>query len=144
MDTLERATRENPLFVPAINKLIAYHIQNGNRRAALRIVNMALNDKNLNDIGRAFFTKSRAQIHYAFGDMDTAQTDLHDASQVLPLDSEILALQAKIWAAQGREIENAYDYAMTLVKQDPTDIFAWDTLGVVVTVREGPKQHWTY
>ena len=55
----------------------------------------------------------------------------------MPLDGEILALQAKIWAARGRNIEDAYDYAMTLIRQDPTDIMAWDTLGVVITVREG-------
>ena len=98
---------------------------------------MALDDENLNEIGRAFFLKSRAHIYYMFGDYDDAQADLHDASAVLPLDGEILALQAKLWAARGREIENAYDYAMTLVRQDPTDIMAWDTLGVVITVREG-------
>jgi len=135
--TLHNAIEQNPLFVPAINKLIAYNVQNNNRRAALRVINMALDDENLTDIGRAFFLKSRAHIYYMFDDLDAAQTDLHDASQTLPLDGEILALQAKIWAAQGREIENAYDYAMTLVKQDPTDIMAWDTLGRVITVREG-------
>ena len=139
IDTLERATRENPLFVPAVNKLVAYNVQHDKKRAALRVVNNALDDENLNDIGRAFFTKLRAQVHYTFGDMDAAQSDLHDASSVLPLDAEILSLQAKIWAAQGREIENAYDYAMMLVKKDPTDIVSWDTLGRVVTVREGPE-----
>ena len=135
--TLHNAIEQNPLFVPAINKLIAYNVQNNNRRAALRVINMALDDENLTDIVQAFFLKSRRHIYYMFNDLDAAQTDLHDASQTLPLDGEILALQAKIWAAQGREIENAYDYAMTLVKQDPTDIMAWDTLGRVITVREG-------
>ena len=138
IDALEHATRENPLFVPAVSKLVAHNVQNGNRRAALRVIDAALADENLNEIGRAFFTKSRAQIYYTFGDLDAAQSDLYDASAVLPLDAEILALQAKIWAAQGREIENAYDYAMMLVKQDPTNIMAWDTLGSVVVVREGP------
>ena len=38
---------------------------------------------------------------------------------------------------QNREIENAYDYAMTLIKKDPTDVFAWDTLAMVVALREG-------
>ena len=137
LGALQDAIKQNPLFVPAINKLVGYNIQNGHRRAALRIINMALDDENLNDIGRAFFLKSRAYIYYAFGDLDDAQSDLHDAAETLPLDAEIISLQAKIWAAQGREIENAYDYAMTLVKQDPTDIMAWDTLGRVITVREG-------
>lgn len=139
MKALEHATKENPLFVPAVNKLIAYNIQNGNRRAALRTANMALNDKNLNEVGHAFFLKSRAQIHFVFDDLDAAQSDLHDASVILPLDAEIISLQAKIWAKQNREIENAYDYAMMLVKQDPTDIMAWDTLGYVVAQREGTE-----
>ena len=139
MDALYDALDKNPLFVPAINKLIAYNVQNGNRRAALRVINTALDDEHLNDVARAFFLKSRAHIYYMFDDMDAAQDDLYDASQTLPLDGEILALQSKIWAAQGREIENAYDYAMMLVKQDPTDIMAWDTLGRVITVREGAQ-----
>ncbi len=134
---LENAIKENPLFVPAINKLIAYNVQKGSKRAALRVVNMALEDENLTELGRAFFLKSRAHVYYVFDELDKAQADLHEASKDLPLDGEILALQAKIWAAQGREIENAYDYAMTLVKQDPTDIIAWDTLARVITVREG-------
>ena len=137
--TLERATEQNPLFVPAVNKLIAYNIQNNDKRGALRVVNAALDDENLNELGHAFFVKSRAHIYYMFEDFESAQTDLHDASETLPLDGEILALQAKIWAAQGRNIEDAYDYAMTLVRQDPTDIMAWDTLGRVVTVREGAQ-----
>lgn len=134
---LEKIVKENPLFVSAINDLVAYYIKNGNKRAALRVINRALDDENLTETGHAFFLKSRAQIYYVFGDLDKAQSDLHDASDVLMLDSEIMALQAKIWASQNREIENAYDYAMLLVKQDPTDIFAWDTLGYVVSVREG-------
>ena len=46
-------------------------------------------------------------------------------------------LQAKIWAAQNREIETAYEYAMKLVTKNPTDVFAWDALGRVVYAREG-------
>lgn len=134
---LQRAVADSPLFVPAVNKLIAYYISHDDKRAALRVVNNALKDDNLSEPGRAFFHKSRAQIYYVFGDMDAAQADIHRASEVLAIDGEILSLQAKIWAAQQREIENAYDYAMALVKQNPTDVFAWDTLGRVVAVREG-------
>ena len=53
------------------------------------------------------------------------------------MDAEIISVQAKIWALQNREIENAYNYAMQLVKQNPADVLAWDTLGVVVKSREG-------
>ncbi len=137
IDELQDALRAHPLFVPAVNKLVGYHIQHGNKRAALRVITRAIDDKNLNDAGRAFFTKGRAQIYFAFGDFNRAQDDLRSASEMLMMDGEILSLQAKIWAAQNRELDNAYDYAMMLVRQNPTDILAWDTLGVVVAQREG-------
>lgn len=137
IDELQDALRAHPLFVPAVNKLVGYHIQHGNKRAALRVINRALGDDNLDDAGRAFFTKGRAQIHFAFGDLEDAQDDLRNASDALFMDGEIVSLQAKIWAAQNRELDNAYDYAMMLVQQNPTDVLAWDTLGVVVAQREG-------
>ena len=126
-----------PLFVPAINAVVSHNIKNGNRRAALRAVNRALVADKLPETGRAFLLKSRAQINYMFGDLSAAQADLYAASDILTADSEILSLQAKIWAAQNREIENAYEYAMSLVKMNPSDVFAWDTLACVVNVREG-------
>ena len=116
---------------------MGYYIKTGNLRAALRVVNRALNNKNLDDAGRAFFAKSRAQIYYSFGDYDSAQKDLKFASDNLKVDAEIVSLQAKIWAKQNREIEEAYKYAMTLVAKNPSDITAWDTLGIVVAAREG-------
>ncbi len=137
IDKLQEVTKEHPLFVPAVNKLVGYHIQHGNKRAALRVIGRAIKDKNLDDAGRAFFTKGRAQIYFAFGDLKAAQEDIRNASKVLMVDGEILSLQAKIWAAQNRELDNAYDYAMSLVRQNPTDILAWDTLGYVVAQREG-------
>lgn len=137
IDALQNALKEHPLFVPAVNKLIGHHIKNGNKRAALRVVNRAIKDKNLNEAGRAFFTKSRAQIHFVFGDIKSAQQDIRDATKVLDIDAEILSLQAKIWAKQNRELDNAYSYAMSLVTKNPADILAWDTLGCVVAVREG-------
>ncbi len=137
MTALADAMGDNPLFVSGAKMLISHHIANGNRRAALRVVNRALRDKNLNEVIRAFFMKTRAHIHYMFGDYDDAQSDLYDASAILKTDADILSLQSKIWVAQNRQIEDAYDYAMKLVKINPTDIFAWDTLGRVVYVREG-------
>ena len=134
---LEKSLKQYPLFVPVINKTVGYYIKTGNLRAALRVVNRALNNKNLDDAGRAFFAKSRAQIYYSFGDYNSAQKDLKFASDNLKVDAEIVSLQAKIWAKQNREIEEAYKYAMTLVAKNPSDITAWDTLGIVVAAREG-------
>lgn len=137
MRAVHRVVRANPLFVPAVNKLVGHYIAAGNRRAALRTINTTLKNKNLTEQGRAFFLKSRAYINYVFGDLSDAQSDIKSAADVLPMDAEILSLQAKIWAAENREIDNAYDYAMALVRKSPTDIMAWDTLGVVVAAREG-------
>lgn len=134
---LEKILDEYPLFVPAANQAIAHHIKHGNRRDAMRIVKDALNNDNLNEAGRAFFIKNRAQINFAFGNIKDAQKDIRAVSKLNLIDSEVISLQAKIWAAQNRELENAYDYAMGLVRQNPTDILAWDTLGYVVSVREG-------
>ena len=135
--TLEKALKKYPLFVPAINKIAAQHIKDGNKRGALRVINNALKNDKLDETGRAFFLKSRAHIHFTFGEIKKAQEDLKKAANVLISDTEIFSLQAKIWAAQKREIEDAYDYAMTLVTKTPTDVLAWDTLGCVVAVREG-------
>lgn len=134
---LRRVLRAYPTFVPAISYLVSYHVARGNRRSALRIVNRALNNESLSDENHAFFLKSRAQIYFVFGDMVRSQADIHAASDVLGLDIDILALQAKIWAAENREINTAYDYAMTLVKRNPSDVYAWDVLGRVVAAREG-------
>lgn len=137
MAKLNKIMKNHPLFVPAANVLIGHYIKTDDRRAALRVVNRALRDENINDYGTAFFLKSRAQIHFAFGNLNSAQSDLNAASSITFPDAEILSLQAKIWALQNREIENAYDYAMSLVKQNPTDVLAWDTLATVIHAREG-------
>ena len=135
--SLHRVLKSYPMFVPAINKLVAYYIANDNQRAALKIVNRALNNERLSDENHAFFLKIRARIYFAFGNLERAAADIHAASDVLGLDGEILALQAKIWAAENRELDVAYDYAMNLVKRNPSDVYAWDVLGRVVAAREG-------
>ena len=137
IEKLQDIVDTHPLFVPGVNKLIGYYVQHGNMRSALRVVNRALAQEELDRAGRAFFTKSRAHIYFMFGDFDAAQRDLDYASGILISDSEIMSLQAKVWAAQKRELDSAYSYAMSLVAQNPSDVLAWDTLGCVVVVREG-------
>jgi len=134
---LKQILNKYPLFIPALNKLVAHYTAAGDRRGALRIINRAIKNKKISGAGRAYIMKRRALVHLLFGDLNAAQRDIHEVSKVLTVDSEILSIQARIWAAQGREIENAYDYAMTLIKQNPTDIMAWDTIAVVVNAREG-------
>lgn len=134
---LKKAVRHNPLFVPTLQKLIAYQIQSGDKSGAIKTINRGLKNKHLSDAGRAFFTKIRANIYFMFGDYRRAQSDLHELSKVFSIDSDVVLLQAKIWAAENREIETAYEYVMKVITAHPTDVFAWDTLGQVVYVREG-------
>lgn len=134
---LERAIRANPLFVPAIAKLVAKNVQNGDERKALRVINHALDNSNLTSLGRAFFLKSRAQVYLTFGKLDYAQDDIYAAAKILPMDAGILAIQSRIWSTQDRELDTAYEYAIALVHKTPTDIEAWDTLGMAVRAKEG-------
>lgn len=134
---LEKAFDKNPLFIPGASRLIAHYVSMGEYKSALNVASRALENEKISDEGRAYFLKARAGIHYIFGDIDAAQRDLRAASDVADVDVDILALQAKIWAAQNRELENAYEYAMGLIRKSPTDVAAWDTLGRVVAAREG-------
>lgn len=132
-----RILRDYPLFVPAMNFVFKHHVMNGERRAALRILNTATTDERLNDTLHAFVLKSRARVNYMFGDLDAAAADLHAAADVLGMDMEIMALQVYIWVAQNRELDNAYKYAMTMVQGAPADLLGWDVLARVVAAREG-------
>ncbi len=134
---LKKILNKYPLFIPALNKLVAYHTASGDRRGALRIINRAIKNNKISDSGRAYLVKRRALVNLVFDNLNAAQRDVHEASKIIDVDSEILSIQARIWAAQGREIENAYDYAMAMIKKNPTDVVAWDTIAVVVGVREG-------
>lgn len=138
MRLLKKILTHDPLFVPALERMVANHIQMGNKYDAIRTINRALKNKNLPDFGRAYLLKRRAYVYLAFGDLSSAQNDIHDATKLASIDAETLAVQARIWASKGKNLDDAYDYAMTLIKKNPTDVFAWDTVGMVVLVREGP------
>ncbi len=139
INELRAAAEANPLFVPAVNKLVAKYVQAGDKKKALAVVDRALKNANLTETGRAFFLKTRANIHLTFGDLEDAQKDIRAAADVLPVDAGILAIQSKIWSAERRELETAYEYAIALVRQNPTDIESWDVLGMAVWAREGAE-----
>ena len=134
---MEKILRQEPLFIPALNKVVARHTANGDKEMALRTINRALNNSKITDQGRAYLLKRRALVYLLFDDIKHAQHDVHDASKISDIDSEILAIQARIWVAQGREFDSAYEYALAMVKKNPTDIVAWDTLAVVINATEG-------
>ena len=135
---IETIARKNPLFVPAVKIIIANAIKNGNSRAALRVVNRALKQSGLSEDGRVLFLKYRANIYLLFNQPKRAQRDLDEIKELDGrLTSDYLLLQARAWAAQNKELDSAYDYAMTLVKRNTVDVIAWDILGVIVEKREG-------
>ena len=136
---LKRLVHRHPLFMPAVNKLVAHYVANGDKNSALGVLQRTLDNKDLNDAARGFLLKSRAQVYFAFGDTKKAQSDVHDAYEMAVIDGEIMALQAKIWAAENRELDVAYEYAMKLVRVNPSDVFAWDVLGRVIAVSEGAE-----
>jgi len=136
--TMERILRREPLFIPALNKVVARHTANGDKRIALRTINRAIDNKNISDQGRAYLLKRRALVYLLFDDTKRAQADIHSAAKIFnDVDGEILAIQSRIWVAQGRELDNAYKFALTMVKENPTDTVTWDTLAVVINAREG-------
>lgn len=137
-DEIKKLAKRYPLFIPAIKLAVKNEVKNGNMYAALRYVNRALRQKNLSEEGQIYFLKNRADIYLMFNKPNKAQKDM---DRVMDLDdrllSDVLKLQARIWLQQNKYLDRAYNYAMTLVKRDTSDISAWDVLGCIVDKREG-------
>lgn len=136
--TIKKIAEKNPLFIPAAKIAMADAIKNGRKRAALRIVNRALRQKNIGENGRVLFLKHRANIYLLFNQPRRAQRDLDEIQDIAGrFSSDMLLLQARTWAAQNKNLDDAYDNAMILVKRNTSDVVAWDILGVIVEKREG-------
>lgn len=141
LERLKQIAWENPLFLPAVKVVVANEVKNGNKRAALRYINRALRQKNLNDDGRVLFLKHRANIYLLFGSPRKAQRDLDAVKKIDDrMVADFMLLQARTWAAQNKNLSMAYDYAMSLVKRNTSDVTAWDILGVIVEKREGTEE----
>jgi tetratricopeptide (TPR) repeat protein len=134
---LRAAVKQNPLFVPAVAKLVAINVQHDRKNDALRVLDNALSQPNLSEIGRAFFLKSRAHVYLVFGDTSKAQRDIDEAAVTLPADAGVLSEQARIWTATDGNRDDAYAYALALVKRFPAEIEIWDTLGRAVYAKDG-------
>ncbi|MCL2331103.1 MAG: hypothetical protein FWC61_00995 [Proteobacteria bacterium] len=136
---LSRAVKKNPLFVPAIMRLVGINVQHGRQNDALGVLDGALGQPNLGDIGRAFLLKTRARVNLAFGDIANAQKDVDAATATLPADAGILSEQVRIWIAENKNLDEAYAYSLAFVKKYPSEIEAWDTLGLVVWKKDGAR-----
>ena len=134
---IERILRKNPLFVPGIQIVGRESIKNGDKSRALSVVNRALNQKDLPVLGKLYLLRQRAYINIMFGDANRAQKDL-DAIQEIEykLSPEVMALQARVWAMQDKNLDAAYDFAMILIKMNTSDITAWDLLSIIVEKKE--------
>jgi tetratricopeptide (TPR) repeat protein len=135
---IEKIARANPLFIVAVNTAIRENIKNGNKRAALRFINRGLKEKNLNDNGRVYFLKQRVYVNLMFDDVNQAQKDMDKLREYdSVVGPDIMLLQARIWEKQNRNLDEAYKYAMTMIKMNTSDVNAWDILGLIVNKKEG-------
>nr|MBQ0091572.1 hypothetical protein [Candidatus Enterousia merdequi] len=136
--TIEKIAKENPLFVPATNIAMRENIKNGNKNAALRFINRGLKQKNLDDNGIAYFLQQRIYVNLMFNNIKSAQKDMDKIKELATsITPDIVLLQARIWEKQNRNLDKAYDYVMNLIKINPSDVNAWDTLALIVNKKEG-------
>ncbi len=135
--TIKKIVYNNPLFIPAIQLLVREHIKNGDKSAALSVLNRALNHKRLPDEGRAFLLKQRAYVYLVFGDTRRTQEDLYDVKIISGnMSADVMSLQARAWILQNRNLDDAYNYAMTLIKNNTSDVYAWTLAALVVAKKE--------
>lgn len=139
-DKIQQIAQKNPLFVPALLIAVNENIRTGNRRAALGLLNRGLSQRKLPITGRVFFLKQRAYVNLMFNRAPAAQKDIIRIQKIAPeITPDIMLLQARIWEKQNKNLDNAYDYTMNLIKLNKSDVNAWDTLGLIIKKREGVK-----
>ncbi len=133
-----KIVRENPFFVPAVQIICRESVKNGDKSLVLPVINRALKQKKLPVQGALYFLKQRAYVYTMFGDFRRAQRDLSEIKDLeYKLSPETLALQARVWVMQDKNLDEAYNYAMTLIKLNTSDVAAWDLLGLIVDKKEG-------
>ncbi len=136
---LESITRDNSLFMPAVTKLVSKNLQGGQNDKALEVIDRTLKNNKLIDGGRSFILKTRAGVYLRQNELDKAQKDIFEALKLTPNDAGLMNVQARIWIARGDNLNQAYTYAIALIKKYPSDLEYWDTLGLAVQASEGDK-----
>ena len=135
---VRRAIDAQPLFMPAVNQLVGWQTQRGDKRGALQTIDASLNNSDISTGARAYLHKMRAETNFIFEDLDASQKDIDAATILLQKpDPDIFSIQARIWAARGQNLDKAYSYSLSLVQFAPADVCTWDTLGYVIWAREG-------
>lgn len=136
--SVRRAIDAQPLFMPAVNLLVGWQVQKGDKSGALKTIDNALNNADISTGARAYLYKMRAETNFIFEDFDASQKDLDSAYVLIQKpDPDIFSIQARLWAARGEKLDKAYAYSLSLIQFAPTDTCTWDTLGYVMRAREG-------
>jgi tetratricopeptide (TPR) repeat protein len=134
---INKIVRKNPLFIPAVQYVVREHIKNGEKSAALSVLNRALRNRSLSDEGRAFFLKQRAYVYLMFNDAKRAQKDIYDIRVYTDnITPDITSLQVRTWVLENRNLDEAYKSAMMLVQNNTSDVYAWDLLSQIVAKKE--------
>ena len=135
---IERIAYDNPLFMPAVNVAVRQSIRRGDKRSALKFINRGLKQKNINNNGRIYLLKQRVYVNLMFKNAKAAQKDMDKIEEYdISLTPDIMLLQSRIWEQQSVNLDKAYDYAMSLIKLNTSDVNAWDVLGLIVNKKEG-------
>ena len=137
---MKKILRKNPLFVPAIQIVVQNNIRNGKKWGALSVINHALKQKGLPVEGRIYLLEQRAHVYTMFGDAKRAQKDLTEIKGIIDKTTpDLMLLQARVWTLQNKNLDDAYEYAMNLIKMNTSNIVAWDLLSVIVDKKESTE-----
>lgn len=131
--------KKHPLFLPAIQKIWRQNMQNGRENGTFRMLDRALNQDNIPDAGRAYILKMRGHAHYIFDEFEDAEKDLGAAAKLSPLDAGIMGLQVRVWAAQKKNLDEAYRYGISLIKAFPSNVENWSILALAIRAKEGDE-----
>ena len=137
---LNAVLKKNPVFMPALNKLVAINLQKDRGNDALRVINKALGQPELSDKTQAYLLRLRARSHLQQGNLKRAEDDILKAGDLTPQNPDVLLDTAKIWAAKKENLDQAYFYAASVIKGSPSDINGWDTLAMIVWEKEGAEE----
>ncbi|MDR0319783.1 MAG: tetratricopeptide repeat protein [Rickettsiales bacterium] len=133
---LEKLVKKYPSFTPAVGRLALLRIADGDLRGALKTIDRALDHaKDASPSTTVYLLKIRAHINLLAGELFEAENDLNEASLLMPKDHGLIADKARVWAAQGRALDQAYDLMVSLIKENPGVSDYWDAIGVVLNAR---------
>ncbi|MDR0449340.1 MAG: hypothetical protein LBG89_02675 [Rickettsiales bacterium] len=133
---LEKLVKKYPSFVPAVAKLALMKAADGDMKRARNITDRSLDAAaDASPATTAYLLKLRAHINYLAGELFEAENDLNEASNLSPKDQGLVADKIRVWAAQGRNLDQAYDLAVALIRNNPGTSDYWDAIGAVLTAR---------